>query len=63
MAQVAAITVFFLLAIAYYIFMAPFLWFNGLVIAAYAVYSPVVRRDGIVYFSIAGFPFSQGMTA
>lgn len=38
----AAITVFFLLAIAYYIFMAPFLWYNALVIAAYAVYSPVV---------------------
>lgn len=41
--QVAAITLYFLLAIAYYIFIAPFLWLNGLVIAAYAVYSPLVR--------------------
>ncbi|XP_024377092.1 protein S-acyltransferase 21 [Physcomitrium patens] len=47
--QVAAITVFFLLAIAYYIFLAPFLWFNGSVIAAYAVYSPVAFAVFVLY--------------
>lgn len=40
--QVAAMTVFFLLAVAYYIFLAPFLWFTATVITAYAVYSPLV---------------------
>ncbi|KAG0615077.1 hypothetical protein M758_5G012700 [Ceratodon purpureus] len=52
--QVAAITVFFLLAIAYYIFLAPFLWFNSLVIAAYAVYSPVAFAVFILYVRCTG---------
>ncbi|XP_024378493.1 protein S-acyltransferase 21 [Physcomitrium patens] len=47
--QVAAITLYFLLAIAYYIFIAPFLWLNGLVIAAYAVYSPLAFVVFVLY--------------
>ncbi len=42
--QVVAITIFFLLVIAFYIFMAPFLWTRGLDAAAYAIYTPLVRN-------------------
>lgn len=40
--QVVAITVFLLLAIAFYVFLAPFLWFHTLEFLALALYSPLV---------------------
>lgn len=40
--QVVAITICFLLATAFYVFLAPFLWIGGLESAAFALYSPLV---------------------
>ncbi|CAM6043005.1 unnamed protein product, partial [Sphagnum compactum] len=49
MFQVVAITIFFLLVIAFYIFMAPFLWTRGLDAAAYAIYTPLAFTVFILY--------------
>ncbi|KAH8933500.1 hypothetical protein BDL97_18G033200, partial [Sphagnum fallax] len=47
--QVLAVTTFFLLAISFYIFLAPFLWLAGLESAAFVVYSPLVLSVFLLY--------------
>jgi hypothetical protein len=42
--QVVAITIYFLLATAFYVFLAPFLWIGALESAAFALYSPLVSH-------------------
>ncbi|KAL2629679.1 hypothetical protein R1flu_014365 [Riccia fluitans] len=47
--QVVAITVFFLLAVAFYVFLAPFLWFHALEYVALALYSPLAFGVFLLY--------------
>lgn len=47
--QVVAITLYFLLATAFYVFMAPFLWIGGLESAAFALYSPLFIMVLLLY--------------
>ncbi|KAG0593250.1 hypothetical protein KC19_1G315600 [Ceratodon purpureus] len=47
--QVVAITVYFLLATAFYVFLAPFLWIGGLESAAFALYSPLFITVLLLY--------------
>ncbi|BBN08192.1 palmitoyltransferase ZDHHC1/11 [Marchantia polymorpha subsp. ruderalis] len=47
--QVVAITVFFLLAVAFYVFLAPFLWFHALEYAVLVLYSPLAFGVFLLY--------------
>ncbi|CAM6123807.1 unnamed protein product [Calypogeia fissa] len=47
--QVVAITVFFLLAVAFYVFLSPFLWFQFLEFIAVALYSPLAVAVFLLY--------------
>ncbi|CAM6123691.1 unnamed protein product [Calypogeia fissa] len=62
--QVVAIAVFFLLAISFYVFLAPFLWFHALEFMALALYSPLACAVFLLYIrSSAIDPADPGVFA
>ncbi|XP_024390062.1 protein S-acyltransferase 21 [Physcomitrium patens] len=52
--QILAITVFFILATAFYVFFAPFLWIGALETAAFALYSPLFATVLVLYIRCSG---------